>query len=86
MYLSGSLNVSGGSLVNQTLNPHNLTIYGTATCTAVTYSGGSALYGVIYAPMARTSISASAIYGAIIGRSVTLSGGAAVHYDESLGM
>ncbi len=39
-----------------------------------------------YAPGARTSISGLVnVYGAIIGNSVAISGGAAVHYDASLG-
>jgi hypothetical protein len=86
IYISGSLNVSGGSIVNQTLNPHNLTIYGTSTCTSASYSGTSALYGVIYAPVASTTISGTSIvYGGVIGGSVKISGGSAVHYDASLG-
>ncbi len=85
VYLDGKLNVSGGAIVNETLNPHNLTIYGTSTCTTATYSGSSAFYGVIYAPTASTTISGGNIYGSVIGGSVTISGGAAVHYDESLG-
>jgi hypothetical protein len=85
VYLDGSLNVSGGSLVNETLNPHNLTIYGTSTCTTATYSGSSPFYGVIYSPAANTKVSGSDVYGSVIGGSVTISGGTAVHYDESLG-
>ena len=86
IYLNGTLNVSGGAIVNQTLNPHNLTIYGTSTCTTASYSGSSALYGTIYTPVANTTISGGVnVYGAVIGRSVTISGGAAVHYDNSLG-
>jgi hypothetical protein len=86
LYINGSLNVSGGSMVNQTLNPRNLTIYGTSTCTSVSYSGSSALYGVIYTPVARTALSGGvSVYGSVIGGSVAISGGAAVHYDSSLG-
>ena len=86
LYVSGSISVSGGGIVNKNLNPHTLTIYGTSTCTSASYSGGSAFYGVIYTPKANTSISGgSSIYGSIIGGSITISGGSAVHYDESLG-
>jgi hypothetical protein len=86
IYINGSLNVSGGSIVNQTQNPHNLTIYGTSTCTSASYSGSSAMYGVIYIPAASMSISGGVnVYGSIIGRSISMSGGAAVHYDISLG-
>jgi hypothetical protein len=86
VYVSGSISVSGGGIVNKNLNAHNLTIYGTSTCTTASYSGSSAFYGVIYTPKASTSISGGGgIYGSIIGGSITISGGAAVHYDESLG-
>lgn len=86
IYLSGSLAVSGGSIVNQMLDPHSLAIYGTSTCTSAKYSGNSALYGAIYAPAARTSISGGVnVCGSVTGRSVAISGGSAVHYDVSLG-
>jgi hypothetical protein len=86
IYLKGSMNVSGGSIVNQTLDPHKLTIYGTSTCTSVNYSGSSALYGVVYAPVATTSLSGGVnLYGSVVVKSVNISGGSAVHYDVSLG-
>ncbi|HTG01806.1 MAG TPA: chitobiase/beta-hexosaminidase C-terminal domain-containing protein, partial [Nitrospirota bacterium] len=86
IYISGSLNVSGGSIVNQTVNPHNLTISGTSTCTGVNFSGSAALYGSIYTPTANAALSGTMnIYGALIGKSIAISGGAAVHYDSSLG-
>lgn len=85
VYVSGGMNVSGGGIVNETLNPHALTIYGTSSCTSVNYSGSSALYGVIYAPKAKITLSGgSGVYGSIIGNTVNISGGGAVHYDESL--
>ena len=71
--------------MNQALNPHTLIIYGTSTCTSASYSGNSALYGAIYAPKANISISGnSGVYGSAVGSYVTISGGAAVHCDESL--
>ncbi len=86
IYINGSLNVSGGSIVNQTLNTRKLTIYGTSTCTSANYSGSGALYGVIYTPAASTSISGLVnVYGSVNGGSIAISGGAAVHYDASLG-
>jgi len=85
VYMSGSITISGGGIVNQTLNPHNLTIYGTAGCTSVAFSGRSDLHGALYAPKAVATISGnSSIYGSVIAASVTMSGGGAVHYDESL--
>jgi hypothetical protein len=85
VYVGRSMNISGGGIVNQTLDPHALTIYGTATCTSVSYSGSSALYGSIYAPKANIALSGSSnIYGSAVGKRVTMSGGSAVHCDESL--
>lgn len=86
VYVNGSINISGGGMVNQTLNPHYLSVYGTSSCTTASFSGGSALYGAIYTPKASVSISGgSGLYGSVIGGSLTISGGTDVHYDESLG-
>lgn len=86
VYVSGSISIGGGGMVNQTLNPHSLTVYGTSTCTSATFSGNSVLYGAIYTPKATTSVSGcTSFYGSVIGGSVSISGGTAVHYDESLG-
>jgi hypothetical protein len=85
IYVCGNMNLSGGGIVNQTLDPHALRIYGTLTCNSVNYSGSSALYGTIHAPKASISLSgSSSIYGSVVGKSVTLSGRANVHCDESL--
>lgn len=84
-YAGGKISISGGGIVNQTLDPHSLTIYGTSTCTSASYSGSSSFYGSIYVPNGRVAISGkSSLYGIIIGDSVKISGGAAVHCDESL--
>jgi len=85
LYVGGSINISGNGIVNQTLSPRALTIYGTATCSAANYSGNSVLYGSLFAPKANIAISGgSGLYGSVVGKSVTISGGSVVHYDESL--
>jgi hypothetical protein len=85
VYVGRSMNISGGGIVNQTLDPHALTIYGTATCTSVNYFGSNALYGSIYALKANIALSGSSgIYGSAVGKRVTMSGSSAVHCDESL--
>jgi flagellar hook assembly protein FlgD len=85
IHINGNMNISGGGIVNQNLDPHTLKIYGTLTCSGAKYSGNSAFYGSIHAPQASINISGgSDIYGSIVGKSVTISGNAAVHCDESL--
>lgn len=75
---SDYFNVSGGgSIVNPSDQPNNLQIYvydgsgGTAQL-----SGGSAFYGVLYAPLSAVGVSGGAgVYGGIAGLSVNMSGG-----------
>jgi hypothetical protein len=84
--LNGLLNASGGSLVNLTRLPSNLELGSSfAGADGVILSGGSAGYLSVYAP--RTSIALSGgspVYGALLGKTLSLSGGSAVHYDTRL--
>ena len=53
----------------------------------VSISGNSPLSAVIYAPLTSVSVSGSGrLYGAVLGNTVTVSGGAGIHYDEALGL
>ncbi len=61
-------------------------MYGTATTTAVKIHGTAAFYGAVYAPTADIAIvGTSDNYGAFVGKSVTTTGNAVVHYDACLG-
>ncbi len=85
IYVNGTFTVSGSGIANGTGLAANLTLLGLNGCTTCTYSGSSAFVGVIDTPMANVTVSGSAgFYGAIIGNTVTISGGAGVHSDEAL--
>jgi len=53
----------------------------------VSISGSSPLSAVIYAPLTGVAVSGSgSLYGAVQGRTITVSGNAGIHYDEALGL
>jgi flagellar hook assembly protein FlgD/Tol biopolymer transport system component/fibronectin type 3 domain-containing protein len=86
IYQNGqNLNINGGSLINNTMDPKKLIIYGTSNMQSAYISGVVGLYAVVFAPTADIRITGSQnIYGSIIGNTVNVSGGSSVHYDESL--
>jgi hypothetical protein len=71
--LGGSLNANGV--------PRNLTIL-VNSAGFVNVNGGGALNGVLYAPTSTVNVNGP-VFGTVIGRSVTLNSGAAVHFDQS---
>lgn len=86
--LTGQANLSGGSLVNLTQDPRQVTLWSSFVTAnnGVVFSGGSASYLAVYAPQAAVSfLGGSAFFGSIISRSINTSGGATMlHYDLSL--
>jgi hypothetical protein len=86
LYVSGTMDVSGGGIVNMSGYSANLTVYGLPTCSKITYSGSASFVGTVDAPEADITYSGTAAaYGSFTGNSFNDSGGAAVHYDQSLG-
>lgn len=85
IYVTGNVDVSGGSILNSTQLPVNCQLYGMGS--KVVLSGSSQWYGVVYAPTADITRSggSSDFFGMAVGKSLTLSGGGGCHYDESLG-
>jgi Flp pilus assembly protein TadG len=84
IYLTGKLERSGGATVdNFTHKPSNLRIFmigGTANVTSY-----DDFYGVIYAPNTDVNVDGGSHYfGAIVGKTLTITGSARGHYDESL--
>ena len=78
------INLSGGTIVNSTLNSLNLQIQYAGTGT-VNLSGGTACAGVVDAPKAAINFSGGTNwYGAVIGATLTDSGGTHIHYDRYL--
>jgi hypothetical protein len=54
----------------------------------ITLSGGTAAYVTVYAPKTSIALTGkSPLYGALFGKTVAASGGAAIHYDtQTLGV
>jgi hypothetical protein len=79
-----AIDLSGGSMSNVSGMPSNLQFYyGGSRSTKL--SGGAGDFAVVYAPNSPITLSGgSHFYGAIVGSTITLSGGTAVHYDRSL--
>jgi|ERR1043165_7745967 hypothetical protein len=87
IYISGLLSIpSGGLINNQTQDATKLTIWGCGTSTANwAMTAGSNSYFAVYAPNHPVAITGSgAVYGAVVGSSVSMSGGGGLHYDEAL--
>jgi len=85
LYIKGKGTVSGSGIVNGNERASSLSVYGLNTSTTMTFSGSSTFYGVVYAPYAAFTFSGSAgACGSFTANSVTISGGAGVHYDEGL--
>src|SRR5207248_1419989 len=50
----------------------------------VTLASGSQLYATVYAPQSGVKLSASAdLFGSLVGKTITMTGGSAIHYDLS---
>lgn len=83
-YVTGNVDISGGSILNTTQLPVNCQLYGMGS--KVVLSGSSQWSGVVYAPTADITRSggSSDFFGMAVGKSLTLSGGGGCHYDESL--
>jgi hypothetical protein len=79
IWVTGSLNL-GGSL-NANGIPKNLTFLVTSGG-FVNINGGGAFFGVLYAPTSAVNVNGP-VFGTVIGRSVTLNTGSAVHFDQS---
>lgn len=88
-HIEGDITVSGSSFVNQSNrsahNVINAVSPAVATPKSVTISGGGTFIGAINAPAYEFTISGSAEFsGAMIGKTMNISGGASLHFDESL--
>jgi hypothetical protein len=79
------IDLTGGGVANATLDPSNLQISYAGTGT-VNLKGGANASALIYAPNAAFSFNSAggSWYGAVVGKSLTDMGGAAIHYDRRL--
>ena len=83
IYVTGDVRMNGGSIINESLDPGDLTIYSTGANFEL--HGGTGFYGTLYAPQTDVyMIGSSSYYGQIVGKTVDIGGMAEIHVDESL--
>ena len=84
--VTGKFNDTGGSLQNTSAIPFNLQVSSSYTGNnGVTVSGTSTTYMSIYAPGTDVTISGGGpLYGALVGKTLTVSGNSFVHQDLAL--
>jgi Flp pilus assembly protein TadG len=83
IYLGGDISDGGQGIINKNQNPHDLTIISAGA--SVKLGGGGTFYGTLLAPYADVTVGSNAVfYGSLVGKTLTLSGDATVHVDESL--
>lgn len=82
--VTNPVDLSGGLEFNTTYNPENFQIIYGGTG-GVNVSGGTAAALMVYAPNAAVKLTGgSAVYGAVLGATITDTGGTGVHYDRHL--
>jgi len=94
IYVTGSLDLTGGGLVNTSGIPANCQIFAHPYAIPSTYNptagtirldGGAQVAAAIYAPYRDADIGGTGdIFGALIANKITVVGDAFLHYDESL--
>lgn len=84
IYITESLDLSGGTLSNTTLRPRDMTFMLAKGVKAI-MNGGAQAYAVVYGPEADFVLNGGTdFFGAVVGRSVQLQAGANIHYDIDL--
>ena len=79
-----NFDMSGGSVVNENLDPANVTLF-SATDGSIDFTGSAQFYGLIYAPNADfRSAGNSEVFGAVITKSILLTGSGEFHFDENM--
>lgn len=77
----------GGGVENASAVTTACKVYALPTCTTVRFRGNNNLVGVVYAPNSAVDLGGTPdVCGSIVAKSLDLSGNAAVHYDEALGV
>jgi len=85
LYIGGDGSFAGQGIVNASALPSNLQIYGLGTGTTFNFVGTSDFYGTVYAQGSSINLGGTNTYfGAVIGKTVNLSGTGQLHYDEAL--
>ncbi len=85
IYVTGSVDFHGGSQVNNNTELANNLWINVTGPENVNINSSTTFYGVVYAPDSDVHYAGSADYfGAIVGKTLAISGNAIAHYDESL--
>jgi len=86
IYFDGDVSISGKGVLNESGAPSDLTFYGTDSVSNINLSGIGTFYGTFYAPGADYFYIAgnSELFGAVVGKNVSLAGTAQIHFDEQL--
>lgn len=88
LYTEGDIKIAGNGIANPNVQPRYCQIWGTNQSAAgqiIQLVGNGALRSIVYAPNAEITLNGNGnIMGSVVGRTITLSGKAAFHYDESL--
>jgi hypothetical protein len=83
IYVAGTWDTSGGSIINSDGVPANLRIYSTGS--DFDFSGGARLCAAIFAPNAEMVVTGgSHFFGSVIAGSFVNGGGTTLHFDEAL--
>ena len=88
LYAAATVSIGGNGMINHTDKPTGTTIYGTApdgTTQSINIGGNGSFVGTVYAPNANLVLSGNGgNSGAVIAKTINLSGNAAFHYDIRL--
>ena len=83
IYIEKEMRFDNGTIANPSEIPKNFQLL--VGEGPVNIQGGHELHGVIYAPVSPVTIAnGSGFFGSIIGKSLSVAGGAGLHFDESL--
>ena len=92
IYTAGDVAITGGGVANDNPAPITFQLWGTSTSTTtkqdIKVAGNGVLKAVVYAPNASVTANGGGnsgnVMGSIVANDVTITGGSAFHYDESL--
>ncbi|MCF7687116.1 MAG: hypothetical protein K9N01_02325 [Cephaloticoccus sp.] len=88
LYAEGDVKIAGKGVANANIQPLTLQLWGTNPTLGaqiIHIAGNGDLRAIVYAPNADTQINGNGnVMGSIIANTITLTGNAAFHYDESL--
>ncbi|HYO10886.1 MAG TPA: pilus assembly protein TadG-related protein [Tepidisphaeraceae bacterium] len=84
VYVAGSIKLAGHAVTYNDV-PENLKLVHLGTSGTIEIGSSSALYADIYAPAAPLTMNGTGdVYGAIVAKSISMTGNSAVHYDLAL--